>query len=99
MPPDLICTDLMKAVPPNHPSFEVPITLPAELHSAGPTQGMLQLMMSVAYDSASLTARKYDIERREKDIDRRERFLDEQAEKARFMASAADAFKLHFSRS
>lgn len=89
-------TDLKMAAPVNHTTAQTPVTLPASL-PAGTMSGMMQFMMSFAYDNAALTAKKYDLERREKEIDRKQRFLDEQAEKASFMAGAADAFKHHFS--
>jgi 3-deoxy-D-arabino-heptulosonate 7-phosphate (DAHP) synthase class II len=56
------------------------------------SQGMMQLMMSMAYDTAAVNARKNEVDRRERELERKERMYEEQADKINFMALAAKSF-------
>lgn len=97
MPPS-VGTDVKKAAPPKAHVLKEPAEFQADFPPATTPAGMMQLMMSIAYDNASVSARRHDLERRERELERRERFQEEQAEKASFMANAADAFKHLYSR-
>jgi hypothetical protein len=57
--------------------------------------GMLQAMMSIAYDTAAINARRLELERREQEIERKERRQQDRDDKFLFMSQAAESFK-HF---
>lgn len=57
--------------------------------------GIFQTMMSIAYDTAAINARRQELERREQDIERKERRQQDRDDKFLFMSQAAESFK-HF---
>ena len=58
---------------------------------------MMQMLMSMAYDNATVNARMLEVSRREKECDRREQMMDSAAVKSQFMDQAAKAAQFFFS--